>query len=218
MPACLQQVDLLQAGVSELVITTQGARRASLHEIKDNIMKKTEFSLSQTVMRLAELGLDKNEIAYSLCLTKRKFTALMEQKEISDALEKGSEVRARRVEDALYRRAVGFEYEEVRTTSTLSGGKSAPLVREGGQKTKTSASVKSTKKTEVSKSPSSGGSTCGGSKGGVTLKTVPPDVTAIIFWLKNCMPDKWRDPKDIISGKKSFQELIEAYDEEEETE
>lgn len=33
-----------------------------------------------------------------------------------------------------------------------------------------------------------------------TVKEVIPDVTAQIFWLKNRMPDKWRDKKDIEHG------------------
>jgi len=28
-------------------------------------------------------------------------------------------------------------------------------------------------------------------------KSVPPDVTALIFWLKNRMPDKWKDRQNI---------------------
>ena len=187
---------------------------------KNIITMKPKENLVLLIMRLAELGLDENEIAYSLCLTKRKFSALMEQKEISDALEKGLEVRARRVEDALYRRAVGFEYEEVVTSEkpkTKSLSPSSPYQGE----------VPAGRRGPKGKCPPARGTSKQGEEftGGVkeasaksTIKTVIPDVTACIFWLKNTLPDKWRDPKDILSGKKSFQELIEAYDEEEETE
>jgi hypothetical protein len=170
-----------------------------------NIINTPLPPLEGLILRLAELGLDESEIMYSLELTRRKFNALKRQKSISEALTTGLETRARRVEDALYRRATGFEYEEIRTVSPLSGG------TKGGQKTETSASAKSTKKSEVSKSPP-----FGGIKGGVTLKTVPPDVTACIFWLKNRLPDKWREGKELTTGKKSFQEILELYDEEDE--
>jgi hypothetical protein len=215
-------------------------------------LSKQTINLPQLILRLAELGLDEGEIMYSLELTRRKFNALKRQKSISDALTTGLETRARRVEDALYRRATGFEYEEIRTVSTLSGRiegdkktktisplsggiegdkktkttsplsegieggqkttSSLPGGKEGGQKTETSASAKSTKKSGVSKSPSSGGS-----KGGVTLKTVPPDVTACIFWLKNRLPDKWREGKELTTGKKPFIEALELYDKTHET-
>ncbi len=187
-----------------------------------NKLHQPTFNLSQLILRLAELGLDESEIMYSLDLTRRKFSALKRRKAICDAFNTGLETRARRVEDALFRRAIGFEYEEIKTVSPLSGGiegdkktkttSSLSGGKEGGQKTETSASAKSTKKSGVSKSPSSGGS-----KGGVTLKTVPPDVTACIFWLKNRLPDKWREGKELTTGKKPFIEALELYDKTHET-
>jgi hypothetical protein len=165
-------------------------------------MKKTEFPLSQTIMRLAELGLDENEIVYSLGITKRKFTALKEQKEIANALCSGEETRARKVEDALFRRAIGFEYEEIVNASTspsagnsLSRSKNPHSVKNG------SISKPALKSTEKSSAKS-------------TIKTVIPDVTACIFWLKNRQADKWRDSKDAANGKKSLIEAMEDYDEE----
>ncbi len=44
-------------------------------------------------------------------------------------------------------------------------------------------------------------------------KTVIPDVSACIFWLKNRLPDKWRDPKDIESDKVTLKDFLEHYDE-----
>lgn len=45
-------------------------------------------------------------------------------------------------------------------------------------------------------------------------KTVIPDVTACIFWLKNRFPDKWRDPKDIDNETRSLKDFLEHYYEE----
>jgi hypothetical protein len=47
-----------------------------------------------------------------------------------------------------------------------------------------------------------------------TKKTAIPDVTACIFWLKNRLPDKWRDPKDIENEKVSLKDFLEHYYEE----
>ena len=47
-----------------------------------------------------------------------------------------------------------------------------------------------------------------------TKKTVIPDVTACIFWLKNKLPDKWKDPKDIEEDKQSLKDFLEHYYEE----
>lgn len=163
-------------------------------------MKKPEFSLSQTIMRLAELGLDETEITYSLDLTKRKFDALKKQKEIANALSAGEEIRSRKVEDALYRRAVGFEYEEIVNAST-----NPPSVRTNGKQSRAGRTVNSEKSAEKTSAKS-------------TIKTVIPDVTACIFWLKNRHADKWRDNKDITNSKKHLIEAIEDYDEKSENE
>jgi hypothetical protein len=152
------------------------------------------------IKRLAELGLDESEIVYSLGITKRKFAALKEQKEIANALASGEESRARKVEDALYRRAVGFEYEEVVNASTSP----APDNSSGkGKKPCTGRTANPAKSVEKSSAKS-------------TIKTVIPDVTACIFWLKNRHADKWRDSNDKTNHKKSLIEAMEDYDEESE--
>ena len=72
--------------------------------------------------------------------------------DISDALKKGKEVVDIEVENALLKRALGYEYVE----------------------------------TMVERSPD-------GVKRRETVKFIPPDVTAQIFWLKNRRPEAWRD-------------------------
>lgn len=154
-----------------------------------NKSNKPEISFTSAIQRLAELGLDEKEIAYALGLTKFKLTELLEQKQIANAFAKGIHSLARKVEKALYRRAVGFEYEELVTAEKLPAGTKGDKV-----KGETEKSAKSSART--------------------TLKTVIPDVTACIFWLKNRMPDKWKDPKDINNGKTSFADILKLYEEE----
>ena len=76
---------------------------------KQNKSNKPEISLTSAVQRLTELGLDEKEIAYALGITRLKLMELKEQKQISGAFAKGIRAQARKVEEALYHRAVGFE-------------------------------------------------------------------------------------------------------------
>ncbi len=73
--------------------------------------------------------------------------------DISDALKKGKEVVDIQVENALFKRALGYDYQEEKIERSDKDG------------------IKVTQ----------------------TLKHIPPDTTAQIFWLKNRRPDKWRD-------------------------
>lgn len=100
---------------------------------------------------------------------------------ISNALKRGKEVVDRQVENALLKRALGYQYDEV--TRELGEkidpdtGESIPVMLETKRVT----------------------------------KEVQPDTTAQIFWLKNRRPDKWRDRKDIDANvnhsNNPFQEL-----------
>lgn len=78
---------------------------------------------------------------------------------ICEALKKGKEVVDIQVENALLKRALGYDYQE--------------------------------QKVEVSEKD--------GRKVIQTMKHVPPDTTAQIFWLKNRRPEKWRD-KPIVDN------------------
>lgn len=73
--------------------------------------------------------------------------------QISQALKRGKEVVDIQVENALLKRALGYEYTEERIEVSEKDGRKVVQ----------------------------------------TVKTVPPDTTAQIFWLKNRRPDKWRE-------------------------
>lgn len=73
--------------------------------------------------------------------------------EISDALKKGKEVVDIQVENALLKRALGYDFQETRIEKSDKDG------------------------TKIIQ----------------TLKHIPADTTAQIFWLKNRQPGKWRD-------------------------
>lgn len=93
---------------------------------------------------------------------------------ICNAIKKGKAPVDIQVENALLKRALGYEYEEVTTEITET-----PYIdKRGKERVRKQKHVKKTK------------------------KIVLPDTTAQIFWLKNRRPDKWRDkPADVNNDK-----------------
>lgn len=97
----------------------------------------------------------------TLCEWKKKFPNIL------DALKRGKEPVDTQVENALLKRALGYEYDEVTTeTERFPVGKPD---EDGEQRFIERTKVKT------------------------KHVTVLPDVTAQIFWLKNRKPKQWRD-------------------------
>lgn len=88
--------------------------------------------------------------------------------DFSNALKKGKEVVDIEVENALLKRALGYEYTEVMTEESEDGYKQRR-----------------------------------------TVKQVPADVTAQIFWLKNRRPDRWREKQMVEVSEESLQKARE---------
>ena len=94
---------------------------------------------------------------------------------ISETLKKGKEVVDIQVENALLKRALGYDFQETRVEKSDKDG------------------------TKIIQ----------------TLKHIPADTTAQIFWLKNRRPDKWRDKPEIPGDSdmlKKAKELLEGID------
>lgn len=92
---------------------------------------------------------------------------------ISETLKKGKEIVDIQVENALLKRALGYDYQEQRIEKSEKDG------------------------TKIIQ----------------TLKHVPADTTAQIFWLKNRRPDRWRDKPEVpgdSDGLKRAKELLEG--------
>jgi transcriptional regulator with XRE-family HTH domain len=87
--------------------------------------------------------------------------------EFSDALKKGKEVVDIQVENALFKRAMGYKTVEVTEETRLIGvdDDKVPIYAMAESKR--------------------------------VYKEFPPDVTAQIFWLKNRKPKEWRDKQQI---------------------
>lgn len=121
---------------------------------------------------------------------KKKFS------DISDSLKKGKDVADRQVENALFKRALGYEYTE-RQAKIVDRDKDIVDVErrefqnrykldnpEATQQEIVDASIKAIPTQER-----------------IILfeidKQVSPDTTAQIFWLKNRKPKEWRDKQDV---------------------
>lgn len=91
--------------------------------------------------------------------------------ELVDALKTSKEEADIIVENSLYKRATGYEYEEVTQEPLYNLATGEPLLNEDG-----------TPKIAVTK---------------IVRKQVAPDTTAQIFWLKNRKKVEWRDKQDI---------------------
>ena len=121
-------------------------------------------------------GLTNDEIAIKLGIsTSTLYNWQKKYVEFLEALKRGKKVVDAKVEKALLKRALGYDYEETKIIMNESGKKKV-------EKTK---------------------------------KQVKPDTTAQIFWLKNRLPDKWRDKQEINHGLKDVSDVeIELVDDE----
>lgn len=110
----------------------------------------------------ARQGLSNEQISNNIGIHESTFYRWQSMySDIREAIKKGKEVVDFEVENALLKRALGYEKEKTRTYLKDDGT---------GQKTK-----------HVE----------------VTKEHVPPDPTAMIFWLKNRKPNEWNERHNI---------------------
>ena len=94
---------------------------------------------------------------------------------MDQVIRRGKDVVDREVENALFKRATGYTYEEV----------TVERVQKDDDKSVETKRVK---------------------------RQVPPDSTAIIFWLKNRKPQAWRDRREIDHSGEMKQTVVERKD------
>ena len=120
-------------------------------------------------------GLTDEQIFKNLGISRDTFYKYKEKyADFSDALKKGKEVADIEVENALFKRAIGYKYKEVIKEVKEIDGKKTTYVKE----VKEIDGKKTTYVKEV-------------------IKEMPGDVGAQIFWLKNRKSNKWKDKQDI---------------------
>lgn len=119
-------------------------------------------------------GLSEAQIAHNIGITyetlrtwKIKFAVL------SDAIKRGKAPVDIQVENALLKRALGFEYEEV--TTEIEDVPTGKIGDDGKPIFKQRKHIKK------------------------TTKMVPPETAAAFIWLKNRRPDKWRDKREYVT-------------------
>lgn len=102
----------------------------------------------------AKDGLTNKQIAKNVGVSSVTFYRWIKQNDkLNETLKRGKEVVDRQTENALLKRALGYEYEETTTMTSYDGKETTKTVK----------------------------------------KHIPPDTTAIIFWLKNRKREQWRD-------------------------
>jgi transcriptional regulator with XRE-family HTH domain len=97
--------------------------------------------------------------------------------ELKEALKRNKEVADTIVENSLYKRALGYTYEEVTRELVKAQGKDGPIIEEDEY-----GNLRFKEELKITK---------------VVTKEVVADTTAQIFWLKNRNPAAWRDKQDI---------------------
>jgi len=103
-------------------------------------------------------GLIEDDIVKKLNIAMSTFSRYkVEHEELREALKKGKEVIDYEVEQKLLKRAMGYDYNEVKNVTDPDGGITTTI----------------------------------------TVKSVIPDTTAQIFWLKNRKPKEWRDKQEV---------------------
>jgi hypothetical protein len=155
--------------------------------------RKTKYKKEMCckVKEFAEKGFINTQLAKALKIDRATFYRWQEKySDFCDAVKEGKEIVDDLVESALLKRAIGFEYKEVKKITV-------PVEDEDGE-----GVSKKSKKTKVIKTET-------------VTKIVPPDVSADMNWLKNRRPDDWRDKQDInLNGNLEIE--VEFFDDEDE--
>lgn len=142
--------------------------------------KYEEWLERENLLRIsawARDGLTNEQVAANMGITRQTLRVWMSTyPSISAALKSGKEVADIQVENALFKAALGYEYEEV-TQEPLYNNDGHPIRDETGEPV-----IATTK---------------------IVRKQVQPNTTAQIFWLKNRRPEQWRDKRELdakVSG------------------
>lgn len=133
--------------------------------------------------KLAEDGFTNNQLAEEFGVSPATIsTYLKDWEDFSEAIKRGKDKADRKVEMSLFKRATGFEYDEItyeKTKPSLGIG-----VKRGEEK---DIEVMDIKAVPMYKTK-------------IVTKQVVPDTVACIFWLKNRKPEAWREKQEINLG------------------
>lgn len=141
-------------------------------------------------------GLTDEQIAYNMGIRRETLYAWKKRfNNITNALKRGKEVVDRQVENALLKRALGFEVVEEKYVQTMMNPEEYHAFKKVEvnkfKLANPDASMEEIRAFELSLPKTK--SVLDEKK----IKHVAPDVTAQIFWLKNRKPREWRDKQEI---------------------
>jgi hypothetical protein len=135
---------------------------------RDEIIKEAEI--------MAGFGLIEAQIAnvfrispFTLSRWKKKHP------EFNQALKRGEDIANNEVVKSLYKRAIGYEYDEVTYEKSKVGGLGIKLSKKD---------IEEIKHVDTFTAK-------------ITTKLIAPDTTAQIFWLKNRVPGQWREKHEV---------------------
>lgn len=116
-------------------------------------------------------GLTEEQIAQNIGISRQTLSEWKrDYADIGDAIKKGRAPVDIIVENALFKRATGYDWEETTTEIDTNGKKHIKKI----------------------------------------TRHVPPDVGAIVFWLKNRRRDKWRDRPDLVQDNSGTNPILES--------
>lgn len=116
-------------------------------------------------------GLTDEQIAQNIGISRQTLSEWKrDYADIGDAIKKGRAPVDIIVENALFKRATGYDWEETTTEIDTNGKKHIKKI----------------------------------------TRHVPPDVGAIVFWLKNRRRDKWRDRPDLVQDNSGTNPILES--------
>ena len=141
--------------------------------------KKDTISLESLTL-LCERGFTDKEIAQIYGVSIVTIHNYKSDPKFLSTLKEGKELADYLVKKSLYKRALGFEYDEVTYEKSKTGGLALGVTKKEDK----DAEITSLKHTPTHKIK-------------VVTKLIIPDVTAQIFWLKNRQPEDWRDKHEV---------------------
>lgn len=143
--------------------------------------KYTEWVNEEGILKIegwARDGLSDKQIAKNIGVAYSTFREWCKKfPALSASLKRGKEVVDRQVENALFKKAIGYEYEE--NTYKIVTVKEKRIEEKNGKKVSIEVPVE--KEILVKK----------------TKKHVSPDTGAAAFWLKNRKPLVWKDKQEV---------------------
>ncbi len=169
---------------NQAITQPQQSRPEVKQKRRYNYTKKTGRPRENFIQRLSKINFDvkklkvlyqsgwtDEQVADFLGVTRKAINDWKKFPEFKLRLKTWKDLADSKVEKCLYKRAVGYKYDEVTYEKSNVGG--SGVVLSGGE-------IEAIKHTDTAKTK-------------IVTKAVPPDVTAQIFWLKNRQPEQWRD-------------------------